>query len=65
MLLKLAALGYGDLHGIDIVRPTENRAGIEFSECDLDHFETAFDDESVHLVVSVEVFEHIENLGFY
>ena len=63
MLLKLAAMGYTALHGIDIVRPHADRAGIAFSECDLDKLETGFDDESVDLIVSVEVFEHIENLG--
>jgi 2-polyprenyl-3-methyl-5-hydroxy-6-metoxy-1,4-benzoquinol methylase len=63
MLLKLADLGYTALHGIDIVRPHVACAGIEFSECDLDRLETGFEDASVDLVVSVEVFEHIENLG--
>lgn len=63
MLAKLAALGYIALHGIDIVRPLGACAGIEFSECDLDKLETGFDAESVDLVVSVEVFEHVENLG--
>lgn len=63
MLLKLAALDYTALHGIDIVRPPVERAGLEFSACDLDKLETRFDNESVDLIVSVEVFEHIENLG--
>ena len=63
MLLKLAAMGYSNLHGIDIVRPQQRCAGVDFSECDLDALETGFDDESIDLLVSVEVFEHIENLG--
>lgn len=63
MLLKLADLGYTQLHGVDIVRPQHGRAGIEFFECDLDRLQMSFEDESVDLVVSVEVFEHIENLG--
>jgi 2-polyprenyl-3-methyl-5-hydroxy-6-metoxy-1,4-benzoquinol methylase len=63
MLGRLAAAGYSDLHGIDIVRPREADPGIGFTACDLDELHTAFESASVDMIVSVEVFEHIENLG--
>lgn len=63
MLERLAALGYSDLHGIDIVQPQTQGAGISFVECDLDDLHTAFESASVDMIVSVEVFEHVENLG--
>lgn len=63
MLARLAAQGYSNLHGIDIVRPQAECAGVTFLERDLDELHTGFEAASVDMIVSVEVFEHIENLG--
>lgn len=63
MLDRLAARGYGNLHGLDIAPPTSARLGINFIECDLDACVTPLADQSVDLIVSIEVFEHIENIG--
>jgi SAM-dependent methyltransferase len=63
MLHRLADRGYTNLYGLDIEPPRQGRAGITFIECDLDARFTPFDDESVDLALSVEVFEHIENIG--
>ena len=65
MLSKLAELGYTNLTGLDISPPVtiDDRIGIKFIECDLDACITPLDDASVDLTLSVEVFEHIENIG--
>lgn len=63
MLGKLAALGYSNLHGLDIAPPDQRMAGVSFTACDLDDCKTPFEASSQDLIVSVEVFEHIENLG--
>ncbi|MBC7996069.1 MAG: class I SAM-dependent methyltransferase [Rhizobacter sp.] len=63
MLNRLAELGYTNLCGLDIAPPPTPSPSISFIECDLDACVTPLADESVDLVVSVEVFEHIENLG--
>lgn len=63
MLDRLAAQGYTSLYGLDIEPPRRGRPGITFIECDLDACFTPIEDESIDLAVSVEVFEHIENIG--
>ena len=63
MLGKLASMGYSNLHGLDIAPPRTALTGVQFSACDLDDCKTPFEASSQHLIVSVEVFEHIENLG--
>lgn len=65
MLSKLAELGYTNLTGLDISPPVaiDDMIIINFIECDLDACVTPLDDESVDLIISVEVFEHIENIG--
>ena len=63
MLGRLASLGYSNLHGLDIAPPDQSMAGVSFTACDLDDCKTPFEASSQDLIVSVEVFEHIENLG--
>ncbi len=63
MLDRLAERGYTNLWGLDIAPPPTGRPGITFVECDLDACVTPLEDESVDLAVSVEVFEHVENIG--
>lgn len=63
MLDRLAERGYTQLCGLDIAPPIDARPGITFIECDLDACTTPLADGSVDLAVSVEVFEHIENIG--
>ena len=63
MLRKLAASGYCHLTGLDIAPPGETLDGVRFLACDLDACTTPFEPGSQDLVVSVEVFEHLENLG--
>jgi 2-polyprenyl-3-methyl-5-hydroxy-6-metoxy-1,4-benzoquinol methylase len=62
-LARLASLGYTRLHGVDIVLPQDMSSGASFSACDLDSERLPFDDASLDLIVSVEVFEHVENMG--
>lgn len=63
LLARLSAMGYTRLHGVDIALPEEELAGISFRTCDLDSGNLPFDDASLDLIVSVEVFEHVENMG--
>jgi 2-polyprenyl-3-methyl-5-hydroxy-6-metoxy-1,4-benzoquinol methylase len=63
LLARLSAKGYTSLHGVDIALPEKMLAGIAFSACDLDSGALPFEDDSLDLIVSVEVFEHVENMG--
>lgn len=63
MLRALASKGYSNLRGLDIAPPLESVAGVSFLACDLDACATPFEASSQDLIVSVEVFEHIENMG--
>ena len=66
LLQRLAALGYGNLCGLDIAPPTASGAAdsaLRYIECDLDACSTGLPALSVDLALSIEVFEHVENLG--
>lgn len=63
MLGRLADAGYTNLVGLDIAPPAAGRPGVTFIECDLDACVTPLESSSVDLAISVEVFEHIENIG--
>ena len=63
LLARLATLGYKHLSGIDISLPTDPVDGITFLEHDLDTIATPYPDSAFSLVISVEVFEHVENMG--
>ena len=78
LLQRLAALGYGNLCGMDIAPPavlpvtppvtpsvTLDAAAttVRYIECDLDACVTPLPAQSVDLALSIEVFEHVENLG--
>ena len=63
LLARLSVMGYTRLHGLDIALPEVELTGISFGTCDLDSGRLPFDDASLDLIVSVEVFEHIENMG--
>lgn len=63
-LARLGELGYTSLNGMDIALPEKNLDGINFKEFDLDARDMPYSDASLDLIVSVEVFEHIENMGF-
>ena len=66
LLQRLAALGYGNLCGLDIAPPTAQGAAdsaVRYIECDLDACVTPLPAQSVDLALSIEVFEHVENLG--
>ena len=62
-LARLQKLGYSRLSGADIAVPSPTVDGIEFKECDLDSGCLPFQSASFALITSVEVFEHIENIG--
>jgi 2-polyprenyl-3-methyl-5-hydroxy-6-metoxy-1,4-benzoquinol methylase len=62
-LVRLQAAGYRSLAGVDIKTPAAGLAGINFSEFDLDTGTMPFADASFRVVTSIEVFEHVENLG--
>ena len=66
LLQRLAALGYGNLCGLDIAPPIASDtagSGVRYIECDLDACATPLPAQSVDLALSIEVFEHVENLG--
>ena len=66
LLQRLAALGYSNLCGLDIAPPdTQGGAtpSVRYIECDLDACTTPLPAQSVDLALSIEVFEHVENLG--
>lgn len=66
LLRRLAALGYARLCGLDIAPPAEFSVGdtrVRTIECDLDACTTPLPSQSVDLALSIEVFEHVENLG--
>jgi len=62
-LARLGEMGYTNLNGIDIALPEKLLDGISFKEFDLDAKDMPYSDASLDLIVSVEVFEHIENMG--
>jgi 2-polyprenyl-3-methyl-5-hydroxy-6-metoxy-1,4-benzoquinol methylase len=62
LLVRLRTLGFQRLVGIDI-DPPSNLPGIEFFQSDLDNCKTKVENGSIDLVIAVEVFEHIENIG--
>ncbi len=63
LLARLAASGYKHLSGIDIAIPENPVDGVTFVEHDLDTIATPYPDATFELVISVEVFEHVENMG--
>lgn len=62
-LARLADKGYTRLSGVDIALPEARLDGVAYAACDLDVRDLPFGDASFDLIVSVEVFEHIENMG--
>lgn len=62
LLSRLQALGFQRLVGIDI-DPPSILPGIELFQSDLDNCKTTLEAGSIDLVIAVEVFEHIENIG--
>jgi len=62
LLVRLEDQGYSTLIGIDISPPSD-LAGVTLLACDLDAARTSIPDQSVDFAVSVEVFEHVENMG--
>lgn len=78
LLQRLAALGYGNLCGLDIAPPASPpimppatpsstpdpaTTAVRYIECDLDACITPLPAQSVDLALSIEVFEHVDNLG--
>lgn len=74
LLQRLAALGYGNLCGLDIAPPATSptlqpatpgaaNTTVRYLECDLDACVTPLPAQSVDLALSIEVFEHVDNLG--
>jgi 2-polyprenyl-3-methyl-5-hydroxy-6-metoxy-1,4-benzoquinol methylase len=63
MLEKLAAAGFESLFGIDIAPPASSSAAIRYVACDLDAPSTPWPAASMDLILSVEVLEHVENIG--
>jgi len=63
LLSRLSKLGYRNLWGVDIALPASAVEGVTFSEHDLDSSAIPFTNATFDLIVSVEVFEHIENMG--
>ncbi len=63
MLEQLAAAGCQHLFGLDIAPPADSPSGITYCACDLDAPRTPWPDAFFDLALSVEVFEHVENLG--
>jgi 2-polyprenyl-3-methyl-5-hydroxy-6-metoxy-1,4-benzoquinol methylase len=63
MLEQLAAAGCQQLFGLDIAPPAHSHSGITYCACDLDTPRTPWPDQSIDLALSVEVFEHVENMG--
>lgn len=62
-LARLNAAGFTSLTGIDIVVPPDAVEGVSFHAYDLDSGVMPFGDGVFKLIVCVEVFEHIENMG--
>ena len=61
-LERLKKAGYTSLFGVDILPPSTLNS-VTFLRCDLDYCKLDLKDESIKLVTSIEVFEHIENIG--
>jgi len=64
-LSRLALNGYKSLHGVDIALPAQPVDSVSFSALDLDTGSIPFADGSMKLIVSIEVLEHIENVGIF
>lgn len=62
-LSRLKEGGFACLKGIDIAVPANRLEGIDFHAYDLDSGAMPFADGSFQVIVSIEVFEHIENMG--
>ncbi len=62
-LTRLHAEQHTELNGVDIKRPDFDMPGIIFSEADLDSGKLEYEDNSFDIITSIEVFEHIENIG--
>ena len=62
LLVRLRALGFKRLCGIDI-DPPEALPGINFFQCDLDNFNTPLEAGTIDFALAVEVVEHVENIG--
>jgi SAM-dependent methyltransferase len=64
LLVRLRDHGYTQLIGIDI-SPPEAMPGLRFHALDLDEPRFPIADQSVDLILAVEVVEHIENVGLF
>jgi 2-polyprenyl-3-methyl-5-hydroxy-6-metoxy-1,4-benzoquinol methylase len=62
-LESLKECDFNNLYGIDIKLPVENIDGVSFYVLDLDEGRMEFEEKKFKLIVSIEVFEHIENMG--
>jgi SAM-dependent methyltransferase len=62
-LLRLQGAGYKSLFGVDIKAPAARIPGVTFSEYDLDTGGMPHVDSSFAVITSIEVLEHVENLG--
>jgi len=62
-LMRMQEAGYKSLSGVDIRAPAADLPAISFSEFDLDTGGMPYANGSFALITSIEVFEHVENLG--
>jgi len=64
LLRQLRQRGYANLSGVDIA-PPEDFDGIRFHARDLDQPGLPFADQSIDLLLAVEIVEHLENPGLF
>lgn len=64
-LKRLDDIGYRSLAGVDLEVPDCGIKNATIHKVDLAWEELPFDEESFSLATSIEVIEHIENIGFY
>ena len=62
MLMSLAQAGFRKLYGVDI-KPPASSPHITYLQGDLDDCHITLESDSVDVVLAVEVFEHVENMG--
>jgi len=64
-LQRLVTKGYSNLHGADILKPSSINGIKQFHAIDLDQTSIDIESNSVKLIVTIEVIEHVENPGFF
>ena len=64
-LKRLDDIGYRSLAGVDLEVPDFGIQNATIHKVDLAWEDLPFDEESFSLATSIEVIEHIENVGFY